>query len=133
MCDCCRKMPTMYTVKIMYSLHYRKVTCSWNKFVHVKKTCQNYAIREILLHLCIIQQRYSIYTKEEKPYDKTTSHKLGDVDLHYYRNIQFSTRLLYTYTPYISNFIYLYLFYLYYLRYFINEFTFYILYPNRVQ
>jgi len=39
------------------------------------------------------------YTKEEKPHDKTTSNKLREVDLHYYCNIQLSTRLLYTYTP----------------------------------
>jgi len=133
MCDCCRKMSTTYTVKIMYSLYYRKVTCNWNQFVHVEKTCQSYAIQDILLHLCIIQQSYSIYTKDEKLHDKTNSHKLGDVDLHYYHNIQFYTRFLYTYTPYISNFIYLYLLYLNYLGYFIIEFTFYILHSNRVQ
>ena len=66
--------------------------------------------REILLHLCTKQQGYSIYTKVEKLHDKTTSHKLEEVDLHYYRNIQFSVRLLYTYTPYIAYFIYLCLF-----------------------
>jgi len=77
-----------------------------------------------------------MYTKEEKPHDRTTFQKLEQVDLHYYRNIQFSMKLLYTYTPYASYFaclhsVYIfYLFYLYYLRYFIIEFTFYILHPN---
>jgi hypothetical protein len=47
---------------------------------------------------------YSIYTKEEKPHEKTTSHKPGEIYLHYYCNIQFCTRLLYTYTTYISKF-----------------------------
>jgi hypothetical protein len=56
-------------------------------------------IREKLLHLCTIKQRYSIYTKVEKLHDKTTSHKLEKVDLHYHRTIEFSMRLLYTYTP----------------------------------
>ena len=51
-----------------------------------------------------MQQRYSMYTKEEKPHDRKTSHKLEQVNLHYYRNMQFSTRLLYTYTPYVSYF-----------------------------
>jgi len=32
---------------------------------------------------------------------------MGEVVLHYYRNIQFFTRVLYTYTFYMSNFIYL--------------------------
>jgi hypothetical protein len=48
-----------------------------------------------------------IYTKKihqrGKNHDKTTSNELGEVDLHYYCNVQSSTRLLYTYTPYISN------------------------------
>jgi len=58
------------------------------------------------------------------------------VELHNYSNIEFSTRLLHAYTPYISYFIYLYLcylFYLHYLCYFITEFTFYILHPNVLQ
>jgi len=117
----------------------RTYTPSKNKYIFLYRCRFNIVsssdtIREIL-HLCIIQQRYSTYTKEVKPHDKTTSHKLEEVDLHYYHNIQFSARLLYTYTPYIPNFIYLYLFYLfflYYLRYFITEFTFYILHPNIV-
>jgi hypothetical protein len=70
-------------------------------------------------------KRCALYTKEEKPHDKTTSHKLGEVDLHSYSNIQFSPWLLYTHTHYTSYFIYLYLLYLYYLCYFIMEFQFY--------
>jgi hypothetical protein len=45
--------------------------------------------------------------------ETTTSVKLGAVDRCYHHNIQFATRLLYTYTvytPYIANFIDLYLF-----------------------
>jgi len=58
-----------------------------------------------------------------------------EVELQNYRNRQFSTRLLYTCTPYIPYFIHLYLFY--FLGFFvfityvvITEFTFYILHPN---
>ena len=66
-------------------------------------------VQEILLHFCTIQLRHSIYTKEEKPHDKTTSNKLGEVVLRYHRNIQFSTRFLYTHTSYMLNFISIYL------------------------
>lgn len=70
-------------------------------------------------HFPSIQIYTKQYTKQKKKsHDKTTSNKLGEVDLHYYYNIQSSTRLLYTYTPYISNFIYLQLYYLYGLFYY---------------
>jgi len=39
----------------------------------------------------------------------SASHNLGEAVFHQYHNIQFSTRLRYTYIPYISNFMYLYL------------------------
>jgi len=79
-------------------------------------------------------------------------HQLGEVDRHYYGNIQFSARLLctstgwsrssllwqhtvfcetdlYIYSLHIKFYLPIY-FYFYYLCYFITEFTFHILHPN---
>jgi hypothetical protein len=69
-------------------------------------------IREILLHLCTIQQRYSIHTKEEKPHDRTTSYKLSQYTVFY-------EIALYIHPLYII-FFYLYFFYLFiFITYFI--------------
>ena len=51
-----------------------------------------------ILQLCTIQQRYSMYTKEENPDDRTTFHKLEQVDIHYYRNTVFYQIALYIYS-----------------------------------
>jgi hypothetical protein len=64
----------------------------------------------LLAEVSLYSKRYLIYTKEEKPHDKTTSHKLGEVVVHCYATYSFVTSLLYKYTLYILSFIYLYLY-----------------------
>jgi hypothetical protein len=63
----------------------------------------SHPIQNIISSLHIKTKVLHIHQREETP-RKTTVHKLGEIDLHYYRNIQFYTRLICTCNPYKSKF-----------------------------
>jgi len=69
--------------------------------------------------------------------NKRDGSKLVEIDIHYYRNIQFSLRDCSIHIPTAYQILFTYIFYvffnLYYLCYFMIEFTFYISHHNMLQ
>ena len=75
---------------------------------------------------------YTIYTKEQKRRDKTTSHTRVEVDLHYIPTYSFLRHCSIHKTLHIKFHLPISMlsFYLYYPCYCIMKYTFYILHPN---